>query len=236
MLLTLVFGEVPYFRYTEAINREYCDRHGYGFQIARPGCDVRRSPIWQKVEGVQELLSSTDYVLFIDADAYVHDQAKRIEDLIAEHMGDAAILLGTDRRDRDFAWSDENANCGVFLVRSCDKAAEILAEWWNVPFASTHQPDWFRPWCKQPRSRQAWLWRWPSEQGPFNAHVRLGPNRRWIRTIHYAHLNGTDGTFIRHLIGFTEEERLIILRRLRPNVRRIPAPLNGAAHESWRWE
>lgn len=194
---TLSFAEVSYLRYTEAINRAYCARHGYRFEIIRPTQQLVRSPIWYKVEGVRALLAESDYVLFLDADAFFIDMSRSVEALIAEHMGDAAILLGTDRRDKNFAWSDTNANCGVFLVRNCAQGFDILSEWWDSPL----------------RDDRRWLWAWPPEQGAFNAHIRSGPNARWIRTINYIHMNGADGTFIRHLIGFSEEQRLALLRR-----------------------
>ena len=200
---TLLFGEVPYFRYTEAINRRYCQLHGYRFVVTRPEYEVDRSPIWYKVRGVRELLIDSDYVLFLDADAYFCEPSRSIEELIAEHMGDAAMILGTDRRDKDFAWSDNNGNCGVFLVRRCAEAFRILDDWWQSPLK--------REWLNAGRRRR-WLWQWPPEQGSFNSFIRLGRNRRWIRTIYYAHMNGVDGGFIRHLIGFTDEQRLEHLR------------------------
>lgn len=193
---TLVFGELPYFRYTEAINRRYCEHRGYRFEVMRPERQVLRSPIWYKVQGAKELLAESDYVLFVDADAFFVSEAQGIERLIEEHMGDAAILFGTDRRDKNFAWSDTNANCGVFLVRNCPKGFEILEEWWNSPLQGDRK----------------WLWAWPPEQGAFNAYVRGGPNARWIKVIYYAHMNGADGLFIRHLIGASDEQRLAFLR------------------------
>lgn len=193
---TLAFGEVPYLRYTEAINRRYCTMHGYRFEVIRPQEQVLRSPIWYKVSGVRDLLPASDYVLFLDADAYVIDLRCPIEALVTEHMGEAAMLLGADRRDKDFAWSDTNGNAGTFLVRNCEKAFEILDEWWNSPLEHNRK----------------WLWAWPPEQGSLNAHIRTGPNAAWIKVIYYAHMNGVDGTFIRHLIGFSDEERLAHLR------------------------
>ncbi|HKO17639.1 MAG TPA: hypothetical protein VJU82_02015 [Acidobacteriaceae bacterium] len=196
IVATLAFGEIPYLRYTEAINRRYCARHGLCFHVLRPEAQVLRSPIWFKVSGVRELLSSADYVLFVDADAYFVDHSRTIEALIAAEMGTAVLLFGADRRDRNFAWSDTNANAGVFLVRNCPQAFEILNAWWESPL----QYD------------RRWLWTWPPEQGSMNAHIRAGPFASSIKVIHYAHMNGADGTFIRHLIGFSEEQRLAILR------------------------
>jgi hypothetical protein len=203
---TFVFGDVPYFGYTEAINRSYCDRHGHGFHILRPPEKIRRCPVWYKVSGVKNLLAGSDFVLFIDADAFFLDCTKSLQSLIDEHMRGAALLFGTDRQDKNFAWSDSDANTGVFLVRNCQHAVEVLEEWWNVPAVYDDR----------------WLWTWPPEQGAFNAHVRLGRYADQIKVINYKYMNGNDGSFIRHLSGFSDEERLVLLRAESEKLAAIP--------------
>jgi hypothetical protein len=192
---TLGFGELPHLSYSEAINREYCRRYGYSFEVLRAPRQVERCPIWFKVRGVAELLQSSDFVLFLDADAYFIDHSQSIEVLIGEHMGDASMLIGTDRLNKDFAFSDSNANCGVFLVRHNQTGFGILDDWWRAPSQD-----------------KAWLWRWPPEQGAFNYVVRPRWNAGQIKVIPYIHLNGSDGVFIRHLMGFSNLDRLRLLR------------------------
>jgi hypothetical protein len=201
---TLVFGEVPFLRYSEAINRTYCTRHGYQFAVIRPPRQIERSPIWFKVKGVADLLVTSDFVLFLDADAYFIDQSRAVDRLIDEQMQDASFLIGTDRLNKHFAFSDENANCGAFLVRRTENAATILRDWWNVPLFVDKR----------------WLWQWPPEQAAFNRVVRPRWGDEEIRVIPYFHLNGSDGTYIRHLMGFSNLDRLHILRN---EARRIGA-------------
>jgi len=193
---TFVFGDVPYLRYTEAINRSYCGRYGYEFRIMHPPNRIRRCPVWYKVSGVTSLLPESDFILFVDADAFFVDHTKTVSSLIDEHMNGVALMFGTDRQNKDFAWSDSDANTGVFLIRNCRQAFEVLNEWWNVPLLYDNK----------------WLWTWPPEQGAFNAHVRLGRHADQIRVIEYKHINGNDGSFIRHLSGCSDEERLVLLR------------------------
>src|SRR5689334_9139046 len=88
---TLTFGDLPYFRYSEFINRYYCSLHGYHFEVIRPPRQIERSPIWFKVRGVADLLPKYDFVLFLDADAYFFDLSRRIEALAEEHLLDAAM-------------------------------------------------------------------------------------------------------------------------------------------------
>lgn len=202
VVTTLLFEHVPYFRYTEAVNRRYCASRGYRFVVSRPDWEVARSPIWQKVRSVRKLLTEADYVMFLDADAYVHNETLAVETIIRQHMRDGALLFGSDRRDRNFGWSNTNANCGVFLVRNCPEAFAILDEWWNIPVD---------------RDRR-WLWGFPPEQSAFNLYLRTGRWAPWIRIIHYAYINGLDGSFIRHIFGIGEEERLSLLRAVAPGL------------------
>jgi hypothetical protein len=196
LVATLHFGEIPYASYTKAANSSYCERHGYKFVVIRPYDQTERHPIWFKVKGVGDLLPSTEYLLFIDADAYFIDHEQSIESLIERHMREATFLIGNDRRDATYAYNDEKANTGVFVVRNRPKAFEILHDWWDVP---QH--------C-DPKS----LWLWPIEQDAFNTYIRTGRHAHDIRMIHYQYLNGRDGTFIRHLMGYSDEERLRKLR------------------------
>ncbi len=111
-------------------------------------------------------------------------------------MGSASVLLGTDRVNKDFAFSDANANVGVFAVRHSKAAFDILEQWWNVP------ADYDK----------TWLWRWPPEQGAFHYCVRPKWSNQHIRVIPYFYMNGSDGVFIRHLMGVSNYNRLKILR------------------------
>jgi Nucleotide-diphospho-sugar transferase len=196
IVATLAFGDLPYFMFSERINRKYCNLYGYDFRVLTQTEEkMNRSPCWLKVNGVRALLQHADFVLFLDADAYFIDHQKTIESLISEHMDDAAVLVGTDRRDREFAWSDRNANTGVFVVRNCAEGFAVLREWWDAPI----QYD------------ARWLWRWPPEQGAFNYIViPLFPSSI-IKIIRYDFINGWDGQFVRHLIGVPNNQRLHIL-------------------------
>jgi hypothetical protein len=187
---TLKFGELPYFRYSEAINRRYCEQHGYRFEIIQAPRQIERSPVWFKVKGVADLLHSSTFVLFMDADAYFVDESKSIRQLITEQMGTSSLLIATDEAN------DSWANVGVFLVRHSEQGFKILDDWWNAPF---HQET-------------KWLWRFPPEQGAFNSVVRPQWEPQHIKVIACTEMNGTDGMFIRHLLGLNNYDRLRILR------------------------
>jgi hypothetical protein len=189
-VLTLQFGELDYFKHTSEINRKYCNRFGYEWIIASAVMGQQRNPIWSKVKRTSELLLRGDYnyVVFMDADAWFHNQTKRIESLIETHFDDSTqILVGTNRRDRSFAWNDSNANTGVFIAKNTPLGVHIFAEWWH---ACIYDPE--------------TAFRWPVEQLAFHRHIfprwhRVGA----IKLIPYYMMTGLDGEFIRHAAGLS---------------------------------
>lgn len=197
IVATLAFGELPYFPFAREINEKYCRAHGYSFEVIASCEDDNRSSIWGKVSGVRTLLATADFVLFLDADAYFFNQEKSIESLISEHMLDASFVIGTDRRDQEFAWSDFNANTGVFIVKNDNLGQRILDSWWSAPMHFDRR----------------WLWKWPVEQGAFNYIVRQLFDQRNINVIPYHYINGRDGSFIRHLVGMSNVERVTMLKK-----------------------
>ena len=94
-VITLHYGDLPYFPYSAHLIRSYCARHGYDFIIGNldqpPLAD--RNPNWYKVRRVADCLARYDFVVYIDADAWFFDRERRIEKLIADHMDDHTLLL-----------------------------------------------------------------------------------------------------------------------------------------------
>jgi galactosyl transferase GMA12/MNN10 family len=201
-VVTMHFGELPYARHSAAINAQYCRRHGYDFHITAPDDPplADRALIWYKVRRMADILPRCDFALWMDADAWFHDHDKRIEQLLDEHMPpECLFLIGTDRRDKDFSWSDQGTNVGVYVARNTPVAQAIFEEWWNVPIYDR---------------RVAYAW--PLDQLGWEWHIRP----RWydggrIKVIDYHHLNGADGTFIRHLAGESNDRRSEVLGHVR---------------------
>ena len=197
-VVTLQFGDLPYFGHSSAINRIYCERHGYEFEVVTPRlAPDDRTIHWLKVKAVLDALPHYDFVLWMDADAWVHDHTRRLEDqLVPRGAAVTEILIGTNRLNQDVGWGDEGANTGVFLVRNTPLARHILEEWWHVPY---HDPETART--------------WPVDQAGFNRHVlpRWSPTGR-VLLIDYRHLNGLDGEFIRHAMGQPLSSRVQLLK------------------------
>ncbi len=195
IVTTLAFGDIPYFSLSQRINSTYCRIHDYDFKLIPPSEITDRSRLWRKVSGVAAILAEADFVLFLDADAYFVDFGESLNPLI-QRMGDAALLFGSDRRDKTFAWSDRNANTGVFVVRNSKQGFRVFEEWWNAPI----------------RYDSRWLWMWPPEQAALNYVVRPLFPECVIKVIPYFYMNGSDGTFIRHLMGMPNDQRVQVLK------------------------
>lgn len=196
-IATLVYEQPPpYFSYSERLTRKYCETHGYRYEICRPRPQLERSPLWFTIACIRDTLPHADVVLYLDADAYMWNPQKTIESLVYEHMGGAVILAGNDQRNQREVWSAANANLGVFAVRRSREALAILDLWWDAPR----------------RYDRRWLWRWPLHQGAFNFIVRPLTAPGLIKVIPYYHMNGTDGTFIRHLALQSDTERRELLQ------------------------
>lgn len=198
-LATAVWGDVPYFAYSGAANSAYCRRHGYDWRVVDFTPDALpadRAAHWAKVQAVEQVLPDYDAVLFLDADAWVYDPDKTVEGhLLSRLARDDFMLIGTDRRDKDFAWDDRAANVGVFLTLNTPVARHVLREWWHVPL---YAPATARE--------------WPPEQRAFNEHVFPRWNRH-VRLVPYDILNGRDGGYVRHAVGLGDnpDERVRII-------------------------
>ena len=197
-VVTVQFGDLPYFEHSSAINRIYCERHGYEFVVVTPRLAPEDRTIhWLKVKAVLDALPHYDFVLWMDADAWVHDHTRRLEDqLVSRGAAVTEILIGTNRLNQEVGWGDDRANTGVFLVRNTPLARHILEEWWHVPY---HDPETART--------------WPVDQAGFNRHLlpRWSPAGR-VLLIDYRHLNGLDGEFIRHAMGQPMSSRVQLLK------------------------
>ena len=81
-----------YSKLTERINRAYCKKHGYDFEIFNV-TPTDRAAQWCKVEVVQRLLGRDeyDYIFWIDADAFFSQQTIDLESRISDYTKDIII-------------------------------------------------------------------------------------------------------------------------------------------------
>jgi hypothetical protein len=109
----------------------YADRHGYALDLRHELLSTERPPPWSKVLLLQELLTTHDLVLWIDADAVIVDGSRDIADDLApdhfmglvEHAYDDVVM----------------ANTGVLVLRRGDLAERFLDAVWGATDLIDHQ-------------------------------------------------------------------------------------------------
>jgi hypothetical protein len=113
-------------------NKEYADVHGYSYRCE---CEPLKSHyFFHKFILLQELLPKYDKVLWIDADAFLVNHSKKVDDFISE---DPAKVFTA-------AIDQEYLNTGVFIIKNDPASFQILNDVVNVGQQINHPfPDAF---------------------------------------------------------------------------------------------
>lgn len=114
-----------------SINKRFADRHGYDFILYRtnerpPESKDGRHITWDKIAWIMKAFQEhkdTDFVFWIDCDAYFADQSKKLEGIIPGG-GDISICCNTRL--------SKNTNTGAMLVRRCPWSFNFLCELWKM--------------------------------------------------------------------------------------------------------
>lgn len=137
-----------YSRFSTAVTNIYGSKHGYETIVVRERLSDR-DPQWDKVYAVGRVLDQQqhDYVMWIDSDATFQDHSIKLEDIIAEYMGDADMLICDDRPNKG-AFARPNMmypNTGTFIFRNNEWSRNFANTWWENPMnkenARYHEQD-----------------------------------------------------------------------------------------------
>lgn len=96
--------------------------HGYTRITDESVYDSSRDATWSKIPMIRKYLPDYDYVMWIDGDVLITNQARRIEEFIELMQPDKFLLIG-----RDF----QGLNAGVFVIRNCPEALDFLDQVWT---------------------------------------------------------------------------------------------------------
>jgi hypothetical protein len=118
---------VSYGKFSEEINRKYCEKHGYDYIVEKDDEKLRslaadRAFTWIKPRLINQVIGDYDYVLFMDIDAIFCDFEKKIEEFIEP---------GFDLVAAEDYGAHSKMNAGVLLFRNCDWTRNFLGDWWN---------------------------------------------------------------------------------------------------------
>ena len=182
-IVTLRFGERPYFAVSAEQLERYAKRHGYLLHVADgSGLPDSRDRRWAKVPALAAALGAgAELALYLDADCVLMNEATPLEAL-AFVLGDADLLVG-----RDAKW---NANTGAMLARRA--AADILETWAKVP---QHDPETAHKWPVDELAFNRWILPSFHERIACPLRVAGGPS------------DLVNGPFVRHLMNGTPEQK-----------------------------
>jgi galactosyl transferase GMA12/MNN10 family len=106
-------------KHTSRVLCAYAGQRGYDAIVATGILDATRPPAWSKLLLVERYLAANPactWLMWIDADAVIANPEKRLEDLVDESI--------------DFLAAEDQSACvinsGVFLVRNCSAALDML--------------------------------------------------------------------------------------------------------------
>ena len=106
----------------------YARRHDWSVVLTSEPLNGERPPSWGKLQLIRELMSTYEYVFWVDADAIIVDLDR---DLLAEiDTAVSDIWFARHPQDRDPGATVLNA--GVFAVHSTDWSRRLLTEVWNA--------------------------------------------------------------------------------------------------------
>lgn len=121
-------GNVQYAKYTEEINRTYCEKKGYSYFCETNSEKINstlvdRAPTWYKPKLILDAFErfNPEYVLFLDIDAAIIDFEQDIEQFIDEAYD---VIFAQDYSGHS------KMNAGVFLIKNTEWSKNLMNRWW----------------------------------------------------------------------------------------------------------
>ena len=186
--------------------QSYCTQHGYSLTHYDEQVIPELHVNWSKIELAKRHLgqSDCDWMVVADADTWVCDRSRRLEEFIDDQPGiDAVFSCDVSSRAGVLiplnwlgvwecrAWICPNA--GFFAIRNSPEGQSFMDEWMDLPFgALAHLAD------KPPRDQ--WIL-WKGLFGKWRSRLRLDTRNvlRVIDDFHWWQIKTFDGVpFIAH--------------------------------------
>ncbi len=177
---------------TDPIKKAYCERHGYDY-ICRQ-IDSEHHPVWLRIHLILELFDSYDWIMWMDADAFITNPEIKLESLV-----DDSDLIIT----HDF----NGLNAGVFLTRNTEWSRSFFRK--VLEFENKH-PGYGGDQIAMNRTLYVDRWedtgvvRYPI-QSTFNSY------RYDLYNLKFENGQYRPGDFVLHLPGLPNEQRIEII-------------------------
>lgn len=174
----------------------YASIYGYRYCEVSTSLDASRPPSWTKLKAMLLLLSFTDIVVAMEADAIIRNNNTRIESILEledYNLKDKDVIYTNDyQQDRE---SDVTAksyiNTGVYIMRSTPWTKGFLENLYNFYSSSLFQKN---------RERDAVLLYRMKNADDFNAHVAVIPYRFMNSPFGHELNKYEDGDFVAHYV------------------------------------
>jgi hypothetical protein len=126
------YGDINY-----AINKKYCEKYNIDIIVSNTNKYFRRHSAWARLPLILDNIEYYDYLIWIDADAFLYNDATNIIDII------------TDNIDYNFIFSNDigndNVNTGIFIVKNSQYSIDFLKLWAydNELYVNNPYPGWW---------------------------------------------------------------------------------------------
>jgi SAM-dependent methyltransferase len=198
---------------TSKVIRAYAKRHGYQAIVATNPIDASRPATWSKLLLIEQYLTENPacaWLMWIDANAVITNPKQRLEDLI----DDGVDFLACDDQPRS------QVNTGVFLIRNCPSALEMLRRAYAKVTYIHH------PWREAPAVVEALA------DCADTLRTRIVPRRTLNSCVDEHH----PGDFIIHFAGCSPEATLAGVKKVMTSAKLSKgsfSPLPGPAKLAW---
>ena len=182
-----------YSKLTERINRAYCKKHGYDFEIFNV-TPTDRAAQWCKVEVVQRLLGRDeyDYIFWIDADAFFSQQTIDLESRISDYTKDIIICSDDSNSGRI-----GSINTGTFFIKCTEWSKNFCKEWY----------EYTGKYLKEHYHEQSVL-EYRINDKEFDRHVEIHPERHFNASITDFYNGTMSRHFVTHLMALDTKTRV----------------------------
>jgi hypothetical protein len=212
--MSIDYPKLPeYGKYSIAIMRLYCEKHGYDFKVYNHNSVSNLSPYWIRVKDMYNLLESTEpdsIIVYFDLDAIVHPKyfSTRLESIMAS-LDDITNRSWDMYVSMDPYPGNYEMNTGIMMVRNTD---------WAQNFASVWFKNYPKSFWKKDANTLKWqcnncLWAGDEyEQGMFNRLYQrdIMDSQEHILPVDTSILGNnslTKSSFTLHLMQYSNEQR-----------------------------
>jgi len=136
----LMFYDDPIKQYAEInynINKLYCEKNNLKLLVSNKRLYENRHPAWEKLTLILQHINHYDYIIWIDADAFLYIDADNIVNIIEKNK-EANFIFSNDK-------NENIVNTGIFIVKNSEYSINFLKKWTYDPvlYKNNPYPKWW---------------------------------------------------------------------------------------------